>query len=86
MEKTNNKVLGFFPLLAVVVGSVVGAGIFNSPRDLGNIANPGPILLGWLITGIGVFSLVKVFQYLSNSRPELEGGMYSYERKHSVIS
>jgi len=81
MEKTNNKVLGFFPLLAVVVGSVVGAGIFNSPRDLGNIANPGPILLGWLITGIGVFSLVKVFQYLSNSRPELEGGMYSYAKE-----
>lgn len=81
MEKTNNKVLGFLPLLAVVVGSVVGAGIFNSPADLGSKANPGAILISWLITGLGIFALVKIFQYLGNKRPELEGGIYSYARE-----
>ena len=34
-DKANVKVLGFLPLLALVVGSVVGSGIFNSPADLG---------------------------------------------------
>lgn len=81
MEKTNLKVLGFLPLLAVVVGSIVGAGIFNSPADLGKIANPGWVFVAWMITGVGVFSLVRVFQYLGDSRPELEGGVYTYARE-----
>lgn len=76
-----HKVLGFFPLLAIVVGSIIGAGIYNSPADLASKANPGWIFIAWLITAIGVFSLVKVFQYLANRRPELEGGIYSYARE-----
>ncbi|MCU0287559.1 MAG: amino acid permease [Acidobacteria bacterium] len=78
MEKTNIKVLGFLPLLALVVGSIVGAGIFNSPADLGSKANPGWVIVAWLITAVGIFSLVKIFQYLSGKRPELEGGIYTY--------
>ncbi len=78
MEKTNLKVLGFLPLLAVVVGSIVGSGIFNSPADLGSQANPGWIIVAWAITGIGIFSIVRIFQYLAGKRPELEGGIYSY--------
>ena len=81
MEKTNIKVLGFFPLLAIVIGSMVGAGIFNSPADLGSIANPGWIILAWAITGIGVFAMARVFQYLSTKRPDLEGGIYTYARE-----
>jgi arginine:ornithine antiporter/lysine permease len=77
-EKTNLKVLGFFPLLALVVGSIVGAGIFNSPADLGSKANPGWIIAAWLITAVGIFSLVKIFHYLAVKRPELEGGIYTY--------
>lgn len=78
MEKTEIKVLGFLPLLALVVGSIIGAGIFNSPADLGSQANPGWILVAWAITGTGIFAMVRIFQYLSAKRPELEGGIYSY--------
>jgi len=78
MEKTNIKVLGLLPLLAVVVGSVVGAGIFNSPADLGSKANPGWILAAWAITALGIFAMVKIFQYLAGKRPDLEGGIYTY--------
>jgi arginine:ornithine antiporter / lysine permease len=81
MGKTNLRVLGYFPLLAVVIGSMVGSGIFNSPADLGNKANPGWIIAAWVITGIGFFSLVRVFQYLSDRRPELKGGIYTYARE-----
>jgi len=81
MEKTDIKVLGFFPLLAIVIGSVVGAGIFNSPADLGSIANPGWIIAAWIITGIGVFAMARIFQYLAGKRPELEGGIYTYARE-----
>ncbi|AEX86063.1 transporter, basic amino acid/polyamine antiporter (APA) family [Marinitoga piezophila KA3] len=78
---SNNKVLGLFALTMLVIGSMIGAGIFNSPADLGSVANPGAILIGWLITGFGVFSLAMVFQFLSYKRPELEGGIYSYARE-----
>jgi arginine:ornithine antiporter/lysine permease len=81
MARTNTRVLGFLPLLAVVVGSIVGAGIFNAPADLGRVANPGWIAVAWAITGIGMFSLAKIFQYLALRRPELEGGIYSYARE-----
>ncbi|MGE5343685.1 MAG: amino acid permease [Candidatus Omnitrophota bacterium] len=80
-EKTHINVLGFFPLLAVVVGSIVGAGIFNSPADLGSKANPGWIGIAWAITALGVFSLVRIFQYLSARRPDLVGGIYTYARE-----
>lgn len=78
MEKTNIKVLSLLPLLAIVVGSIVGAGIFNSPADLGSKANPGWIIAAWAITGLGIFAMVKVFQYLAGKRPDLEGGIYTY--------
>ncbi len=81
MARTNTRVLGFLPLLAVVVGSIVGAGIFNAPADLGRVANPGWIAVAWAITGLGMFSLAKIFQYLAARRPELEGGIYSYARE-----
>jgi len=81
MARTDTRVLGFLPLLAVVVGSIVGAGIFNAPADLGRAANPGWIVVAWGLTGIGMFSLAKIFQYLASRRPELEGGIYSYARE-----
>src|SRR4030042_4963235 len=77
----NLKVLGIFPLLAVVIGSMVGSGIFNSPADLGNRANPGWIVIAWGITGFGFFALVRVFQYLADKRPDLSGGIYTYARE-----
>ncbi|MCK4837022.1 MAG: amino acid permease [Candidatus Aminicenantes bacterium] len=78
MGKTDIKVLGFLPLLALVMGSIIGAGIFNSPADLGSQANPGWIFVAWVITGTGIFAMVKIFQYLSTQRPELVGGIYTY--------
>jgi arginine:ornithine antiporter/lysine permease len=81
MNTDNVKVLGFTPLLAVVVGSIVGSGIFNSPADLARVANPGWIALAWAITGLGMYALARIFQYLARRRPDLEGGIYSYARE-----
>ena len=35
-------------------------------------------MIGWIITAIGMISLAFVFQNLTNVRPDLEGGIYSY--------
>lgn len=39
MERENKK-LGLWLLVFVSIGSMIGSGIFNSPKDLINVANP----------------------------------------------
>jgi arginine:ornithine antiporter / lysine permease len=74
------KELGFFTLIALVVGTMVGGGAFNLPSDMAAAANSGPVILGWLITGIGMIALVLVFHNLTNRKAELDGGIYGYSR------
>lgn len=74
------KKLGFLSLTALVIGSMIGGGVFQLPTDLAAGAHSGAILLGWFITGIGMISLALVYQNLAKRKPELEGGIYSYAR------
>lgn len=76
----NDKKLGLFLLVGLGIGSMIGSGIFNSPTDLINNANPQAIIIAWLVGGFGVLMLALIFQMLSNRRPELTGGIYSYAR------
>ncbi|MBM7691215.1 arginine:ornithine antiporter/lysine permease [Peribacillus deserti] len=77
--KSESK-LGQWPLIALVIGSVIGGGAFNLPSDIAQGANTGAILIGWLITGIGILALGLSFQNLNNKRPELKGGIFAYAR------
>ncbi|MGJ7911291.1 arginine-ornithine antiporter [Neobacillus sp. LXY-1] len=79
MENKENK-LGLLALIALVIGSQIGGGCFNLATDMASGANAGAIMLGWVITGIGILALVFSFQNLSNKRPDLEGGIYSYAK------
>jgi len=73
--------IGFMALAAMVVGSMIGGGAFNLPGAMAQKASAGPILIGWLITGVGMIMLALVFEHLANSKPELEGGIYAYARE-----
>ena len=76
----NDKKLGLFLLVGLGIGSMIGSGIFNSPTDLINNANPQAVIIAWLIGGLGVLMLALIFQMLSNKKPELTGGIYSYAK------
>lgn len=67
-------------LLALVVGSMVGGGIFSLPQNTSASAGAGAVLIGWSITAVGMLALVFVFQMLSRRKPELDGGIYAYAR------
>lgn len=67
-------------LTALVVGSMIGGGIFNLPRQMAGAAAPGPLVIGWAITGVGMLMLAFVFQTLANRKPEVDGGVYGYAR------
>lgn len=72
--------LGLSLLVALVVGSIIGSGIFGLPQNMAAGAGAGAILIGWTITGIGMLLLVRVYQMLSMRKPELNNGVYAYAR------
>lgn len=76
----DNKKLGLFSLIGLVVGSMIGGGAFALPADMARGASGGAIIIGWLITGIGMVSLAFVYQNLSMRKPDLNGGVYSYAK------
>ncbi|GEO87386.1 hypothetical protein GCM10007920_28870 [Ciceribacter naphthalenivorans] len=56
--------LGLLPLVALVVGSMIGGGVFSLPQNMAKGASPGAVIIGWLITGIGMLALAFVYQGL----------------------
>jgi arginine:ornithine antiporter / lysine permease len=76
----DSKKLRIGALTALVVGSMVGGGIFSLPQNMAASAGPGAVLIGWLITGIGMLTLAFVFQTLANRKPDLDGGVYAYAK------
>ena len=67
-------------LIALIVGSMVGAGIFSLPQNIGSVAAPGAMLIGWVIAGIGMLAVAFVFHILARRKPHLDSGVYSYAR------
>ena len=72
--------LKFGALTALVVGSMIGGGIFSLPQNMASGAGAGAILIGWLITAAGMLALAFVFQTLANRKPDLDNGVYAYAK------
>jgi arginine:ornithine antiporter/lysine permease len=72
--------LGLIPLVALVVGSMIGGGVFSLPQNMAKGASPGAVLIGWLIAGVGMLALAFVYHGLSTRKPALDAGPYSYAR------
>jgi arginine:ornithine antiporter/lysine permease len=72
--------LGLGLLVALVVGSILGSGIFGLPQNMAAGAGAGAILIGWGITGIGMLMLAFTYQMLALRKPALDNGVYAYAR------
>src|SRR5579872_1755176 len=76
--KQQNK-LGLWTTTSLVVGNMIGAGVFLMPAAL---AAYGSIsLLGWVFSSLGAFLLAKIFSNLSKVLPSADGGPYAYSRE-----
>ncbi len=80
MQKEEEK-LGLWLLVFVALGSMIGSGIFNSPKDLIRVANPQGTMIAWVVGGLGALMLALVFVYLSARKPKLKSGVYAYARE-----
>jgi len=78
---STEKKLGLWILTALVVGNMVGSGIFMLPRTLSEIASPAGVLLAWVVTGLGVLMIALVFGNLAIRKPELSGGPQIYAKE-----
>ncbi len=78
LSKSNTLSLSL--LIALVVGSIIGSGIFGIPQNMAAGAGAGAIMIGWAITGVGMLTLAMVYQMLALRKPELDNGVYAYAR------
>ncbi|MFI9009891.1 basic amino acid/polyamine antiporter [Actinosynnema sp. NPDC053489] len=67
-------------LTAMVVGSMVGAGVFSLPRNFAQATGVLGAVVAWLVAGVGMLMLAFVFQALAVRRPELDAGVYAYAK------
>ena len=78
VENEHQQKLNKSSLIGLVIGSMIGGGAFNIISDMGSQAGGLALMIGWGITAIGMIALAFVFQTLTNARPDLDGGIYSY--------
>ncbi|MBM9621696.1 basic amino acid/polyamine antiporter [Streptomyces zhihengii] len=67
-------------LTAMVVGSMVGAGVFSLPSRFAQETGVAGALIAWAIAGTGMLMLAFVFQSLAVRRPDLDAGVYAYAK------
>lgn len=75
------KKLSIWSLTALVVGSMIGAGIFSLPATFGRATGGLGALIAWGIAGGGMLMLAFVFQSLALRKPELDSGVYIYAQQ-----
>ncbi len=80
MSTSNSEKVPLMTLTAMVVGGMVGAGVFSIPRNFANATGVYGALIAWAIAGAGMLMLAFVFQTLANRKPDLDAGVYAYAR------
>ncbi|GAA4660966.1 basic amino acid/polyamine antiporter [Gordonia humi] len=64
----------------MVVGSMVGAGVFSLPGRFARETGVAGALIAWVVAGAGMLMLAFVFQMLAVRRPSLDSGVFAYAK------
>lgn len=67
-------------LVAMVVGSMVGAGVFSLPHRFAEAGGVFGTIIAWLIAGTGMLMLALVFHNLANRKPKIDAGVFAYAK------
>ena len=78
-EPKLKKEIGLFTATALVVGNMMGSGIFMLPASLAGVSGPGATIIAWILTGLGALILALTFANLGSKIPKT-GGTYEYSR------
>ena len=80
MSTSTTEKMPLATLTAMVVGGMVGAGVFSIPRNFALATGVYGALIAWTIAGLGMLMLAFVFQKLATRKPDLDAGVYAYAR------
>lgn len=80
-DTSKSAKLGLLALIAIVVGSMLGGGVFSLPQNTAATSAVGPVVIAWLIAGIGIYFIANSFRLLSDLRPDLQAGVYMYAQE-----
>ena len=76
-----NRGLGLYDATMVVVGSMIGSGIFLVPADMARqLGSPGWLLVAWVVTGVLTIAAALSYGELAAMMPRA-GGQYVYLRE-----
>ena len=67
-------------LIAMVVGSMVGAGVFSLPHRFAEAGGVLSTIIAWIIAGGGMLTLALVFKNLANRKPDIDAGVFAYAK------
>ena len=73
-----NKI-GLWTATSLVVGNMVGTGIFLLPAALASFG--GISLVGWIVSAVGALLIAYMFSGISKLLPGMDSGPYSYSRR-----
>lgn len=73
-----NRKVGLLPSTALVLGNMIGSGIFLLPASLAIYG--GISMVGWLVAALGGFVIAKVFAQLGRQFPKT-GGLYVFTKE-----
>ena len=76
-SSTQQKV-SLLGLVALTVTTVIGAGVFNLPRDLAGSVAAGPALVALILASIAFAVFVYCLKYLQDHYPHLDAGIFSF--------
>lgn len=75
------KRIGFWSATAIVIGSIIGSGVFMKPSSMASqLGSPIWLTIVWIIAGIFSFLGALIFAELGAMMPET-GGLYVYFRR-----
>ncbi|GAB2450621.1 arginine:ornithine antiporter/lysine permease [Conyzicola lurida] len=77
---TPSDTLSVAALTAMVVGSMVGAGVFTLPQRFASQTGVLGAVIAWVVAGAGMLMLGFVFQSLAVRKPQLDNGVYVYAK------
>jgi arginine:ornithine antiporter/lysine permease len=81
MPNNKSHKLSFVAIFSLIVGSLMGAGIFDIPQNIAHSSGTPAIVLSWMITAIGMFCMVLSMLYVNKTKPNIENGMYGYAKE-----
>lgn len=70
----------YWTMVGMVVGGMVGAGVFSLPARFGVATGVLGALIAWVIAGTGMLMLAFVFQNLAVRKPALDSGVFIYAK------